>query len=142
MTLTEQWKKGELPDGFYYVKCDWSDEVEIRYVHNSVDDLKEIVAEVLSYDEWKQLIKEYERIVTRYNMKPIDYEVACEMVNKLLDEKKAFKEENTKLKKLLKECRYNVETDLEDATMCESNVDTEYFGYLLTRIDNAIGERE
>lgn len=50
--LTEQWKKGELPEGFYYVKCDWSDEVEIRYVHNGVDDWKAIFAEVPSYDEW------------------------------------------------------------------------------------------
>lgn len=50
-------------------------------------------------------------------------------------------DENKHLKELLKECRYNVETDLEDAIMCESNVDIEYFGYLLTRIDNAIGEK-
>lgn len=50
--LTSQWKKGELPEGFYYVKCDWSDEVEIRYVHNGVDDWKAIFAEVPSYDEW------------------------------------------------------------------------------------------
>lgn len=50
-------------------------------------------------------LKEYERIVTSYNMKPIDYDIACETVNKLLDERKAFKEENAQLKELLKECR-------------------------------------
>lgn len=52
ISLTEQWKKGELPEGFYYIKCDWSDEVEIRYVHNGVDDWKAIFAKVPSYDEW------------------------------------------------------------------------------------------
>ena len=31
---------------------DWSDEVEIRYVHNGVDDWKAIFSEVPSYDEW------------------------------------------------------------------------------------------
>ena len=46
------------------------------------------------------------------------------------------------LKELLRECRYNVATDLEDAIMCESNVDIEYFEHLLTRIDNAIGEKK
>jgi hypothetical protein len=51
-------------------------------------------------------------------------------------------EENQQLKELLKECRYNVATDLEDAIMCESNVDIEYFEYLLTRIDNVIGEKK
>lgn len=40
--LTDKWKKGELLEGFYYVKSNWSDEVEIRYVHNGVDDWKEI----------------------------------------------------------------------------------------------------
>ena len=56
--LTEQWKKGELLEGFYYVKCDWSDEVEIRYVHNGVDDWKEIVAEVPSYEELQNMNKQ------------------------------------------------------------------------------------
>lgn len=51
--LTEKWKKGELLEGFYFVKCDWSDEVEIRYVHNGVDDWREVLAPVPSYEEWK-----------------------------------------------------------------------------------------
>lgn len=84
-----------------------------------------VISEVPTYEEWEQTqnwadftkdyhelrekleiaeyenaqLKEYERIVTSYNMKPIDYEIACETVNKLLYEKKAIKEENTKLKK-------------------------------------------
>ena len=63
------------------------------------------IEDMLNLQTQNAQLKEYERIVTSYNMKPIDYETACETVNKLLDEKKAFKEENTKLKELLKECR-------------------------------------
>jgi len=56
--LTEQWKKGELPDGWYYVRCAWSDEVEIRYVHNGVDDWQEIIAEVPSFEEYQKLLSD------------------------------------------------------------------------------------
>ena len=80
--LTEQWKKCELLEGYYYVKCDWSDEVEIRYVHNGVDDWKEIFAEVPDYVEWRNMVN-----------------CACEEheANKYLIE------ENAQLKELLKE---------------------------------------
>jgi hypothetical protein len=53
----------------------------------------------------KQQCEEYERIVTSYNMKPIDYDIACETVNKLLDERKTLKEQNAQLKELLRECK-------------------------------------
>ena len=89
--LTEQWKKGELLEGFYYVKCDWSDEVEIRYVHNGVDDWKEIIAEVPSYDEWKRILHYARKYEFEYTSCAMDYE--------------NLKEENTKLKELLKECQ-------------------------------------
>ena len=60
-------------------------------------EVDEVLAPVPSYEEWQQL-KEYKRIVTSYNMKPIDYDIACETVNKLL-------EQVVKLKELLKECK-------------------------------------
>lgn len=54
--LTEQWRNGSIQETYYYVKCPWSDgEVDIRYVHNGVDDWKEIIAPVPSYDEWQEL---------------------------------------------------------------------------------------
>jgi hypothetical protein len=54
--LTEQWRNGAIQETYYYVKCPWSDgEVDIRYVHNGVDDWKEIIAPVPSYDEWQEL---------------------------------------------------------------------------------------
>lgn len=83
------------------------------------DDFRGLVVEVLApcdYDELQQL-KEYERIVTSYAGKPINYDIACETVNKLLDEKEQLKkelesarwyqtvqnEDITKLRALLKE---------------------------------------
>ena len=51
-------------------------------------------------------------------------------------------EENQQLKFLLKECRYKIIADLDNARLCESSVDIEDFEYLLNRIDNAIGEKK
>lgn len=89
--LTDKWKKGELLEGFYYVKCDWSDEVEIRYVHNGVDDWKEIVAEVPSYDEWQEKLEENTQLKTE---------------NKWFSEElHAWVDRAGDLEDLLKECR-------------------------------------
>ena len=55
---------------------------------------------------------------------------------------KSLKDENANLKKLLKECRYKIIADLDNARLCESSVDIEDFEYLLNRIDNAIGEKK
>lgn len=103
--LTEQWLKGELPDGWYYVKVitefEYPDDIAFYtgeyFELYSDEDIEQVLTPLPSYEEYQQL-KEYERIVASYYMKPIDYETACETVNKLLDEKKAFKEENAKLK--------------------------------------------
>ena len=49
--------------------------------------------------------------------------------------------ENQQLKKLLRECRDKIISDLDNARLCESSVDIEDFEYLLNRIDNVIGEK-
>ena len=57
MTLTEQWKKGELPEGEYYIQSDWCDGIEIRYVHNNSGDMyDEILAPVPTYEEYQALL--------------------------------------------------------------------------------------
>lgn len=158
--LTEQWKKGELPSGMYYIKdtdgniyptenClnyDVFNDKAYTGFYYAETGISEILAPVPSYDEYmifindnkrlkhdignlgykiknqrkeieKQIeqnaqLKEYERIVKSYYGKPIDYDIACETVDKLLDEKKFLKEEisaykrlTAQLKELLKECR-------------------------------------
>lgn len=95
--LTEQWKKGELLEGFYYVKCDWSDEVEIRYIHNGVDDWKEIFAEVPDYVEWRNMV----------NCACEEHEANHRLI-----------EQNAQLKELLKEwVHFEIEENPNDFTV-------------------------
>jgi hypothetical protein len=106
--LTDKWKKGELPYAEYYIKLgggEYTNDVwdvdGWQSFNKEGDVVVEVLAPVPSYDEWQQL-KEYEQVVTSYNFKPIDYDIACEIVNKLLDEKKRLRQENKELKGLLK----------------------------------------
>lgn len=120
--LTEDWNAGKLKQGWYYVK--FADEIYPDYFNGYFIQTGdkcgiEVLAPVPDYDKLQQL-KEYERIVTSYAGKPINYDIACETVNKLLDEKEQLKkelksahwyqtvqnEDITKLRGLLKECIY------------------------------------
>ena len=66
--LTEQWKKGELPSGYYYiiVKKEFSNRIDFYnssatiWSYNSNDVIKQVLAPVPSYEEYKRL-KEVER---------------------------------------------------------------------------------
>lgn len=89
-TLTEQWKKGELPSGFYYVKnefdnifpSDYSEDYDyindtvIKDFFTEVSEIKEIIAPVPSYELWRAVHEQW----------------------------KVLLEENAKLKELLGEC--------------------------------------
>jgi len=56
--LTEQWKKGELPEDFYYVISD-SEFIKICYVkQNSTDYIKLICSKVPSYKQWQAKLEE------------------------------------------------------------------------------------
>ena len=110
-TLTEQWKKGKLLNGLYWVKYkNGFIDIEEYIAHSNgfcYDEKKlieEVLDEVPNYDEFQNL-KEYEKVITSYNMKPIDYDLSCRVVTRLINEKKEVRQENTKLKELLKECR-------------------------------------
>lgn len=90
--LTEQWKKGELPLGHYYVVCSKNDTVEIlqnrvqivscnkvgiTYDFPDYWEVKQVLAEVPSYELWKAVHEQWEVLL----------------------------EENTKLKELLKDAK-------------------------------------
>lgn len=57
--LTEQWKKGELPLGDYYIKL-WGGEITTdtwdidgwQYFNKKGDEVVEVLAPVPSYEEW------------------------------------------------------------------------------------------
>lgn len=67
--LTEQWKKGELSDGYYYCKLilnNMKPSVERCKAHCipmgvSADKGEEVLAPVPSYEEWKELIESEEK---------------------------------------------------------------------------------
>lgn len=121
MTLTEQWKKGELEAGWYYVKnefgnifiSEYSEDYDyigdkvVKDFFTEVSEITEVIAPVPSYKEWNQL-------------------------HKFLEEFNALDvaKENQQLKELLKECGddiYNYQY------ICLGT---------LTKIDNAIGEKK
>lgn len=126
MTLTEQWNKGKLPEGDYYIKRRNGylpyDNIDSRGVwRNSIDeDIVEVLAPVPSYDEWQELSKQRNQLIR--DVKDLAY----------------IQEENQRLKWLLKECKPYI---------CYSIKKKEYLGWtppesnLLTVIDNAIGEK-
>lgn len=90
--LTEQWKKGELPEGRYWVdyySVDGADMLEYIPQHNGFGyEEKELVqavlAEVPDYVEWRNMVN-----------------CACEEH----EANKRLIEENAQLKELLKECK-------------------------------------
>ena len=107
MTLTEQWKKGELEEGWYYVKN--VDGVIGMLHHSKISgwyNVHQVLAPVPSYEEWKSTGK-----------------FAMEAMN--------VAEERQRLKELLKECRDILEDISEHTDYNEVGVEN-----LLTKIDN------
>ena len=84
--LTEQWKKGELPSGEYYIINDLGLHTTDRYYpsHGFGAELPQaVLAEVPDYIEWRNMVN-----------------CACEEH----EANKRLIEENAQLKELLKEC--------------------------------------
>jgi len=72
-TLTEKWKNGELPDGAYYILVDKYEqnepEIDIGVCYNSNFQwwiVKEVLAPVPSYEEWKTAKENLEKNGTWY----------------------------------------------------------------------------
>jgi hypothetical protein len=120
--LTEQWKKGELPTGDYYVKPK-NGQVFVYHInhsvkhiyHNHAGEIKEVLAPVPSYEEWQQM------------------KAFCEEFNAL-----KVAEENQQLKELLIECREWIEFMEEKSRVDENYKGTMYFKNLLTKIDEVL----
>ena len=110
MTLTEQWKKGELPAGYYY--CETTNEVEIlrtwgdkyNQLINNLDEvfIKEmsdcnILSEVPTYDDYmamKDCVKAEFEAVTKMTQAKIDCEALAKLVLKLSPEHKEWLEKH------------------------------------------------
>ena len=89
--LTEKWKKGEIPNGYYWIRLSWGGMIIMAYYtgfdglfelddhYYDSDEISEVLAPVPSYEEWQ----------ASYN---------CMLENEVLRLK------NAQLKELLKEC--------------------------------------
>lgn len=101
--LTEQWKKGELERGYYYVKnefgnifpSDYSEDYDyvgdtvIKDFFTEVSEIKEVLEPVPSYEEWKSAQEQLHKEGVWYTE---------------ISHKKVLRE-NKQLKKLLKDAR-------------------------------------
>lgn len=126
MTLTEQWRKGEL-DGAYYIKNS-VDEYEVRIFYDKKKDyrfigssIKEFICKVPSYEEYNRL-KEVER-----------------KKGKLVNVNYKIKQENQQLKTLLKEWMHFYPIILYEH---EDTLKTKDIVELFDKTANAIGEKK
>lgn len=127
--LTEQWKKGELESGYYYIKNNnediYFDEYDSSFYkdfnenkgswENHYDDeISEILAPVPSYEEWKSL---------------------NEILDSSLQTNKALVHRLNLCKELLKECKHimNIEKDFASC-----HFEKHKLGELLTKIDEVL----
>lgn len=107
--LTEQWKKGELPEGVYWVEysVDGINGVEMmKYIPElngfSFKIIKQVLAPVPSYEEYEQL--------ENWNRFTADYHALREAKEIAEYEKFELVEQMKQLKELLKEIRRKIKT--------------------------------
>lgn len=162
MTLTEQWKKGELPFGCYYIK-DINDEIFAdHYTNNGFrngfedffdDEIKEVLAHVPSYEEWQELKEfadyslhnrdELTRQINFWMDKHTQVEKENTQLRKWCEEFNALDvaKENQRLKEMLSKARDSVQFDFYEAIGGGADYQAKFLKDLLTAIDNAIGEK-
>ena len=115
--LTEKWQKGELPEGWYYVKdedgqiiiaeyyayCIDKETNEAEYDWSCCNEPEQVLEKVPSYEEWDKLnnaCHELEKETACLTVDNVNLKKWCEEFNAL-----DVAKENTKLKDLLKEIR-------------------------------------
>lgn len=61
--LTEQWRKGELPDDEYYCRTTHDSSIRKHYLSNiDNENMIEILAPVPSYEQWQAKLEENKRL--------------------------------------------------------------------------------
>ena len=144
--LTEQWKKGELPSGMYYIEFKDGCIAKDVYAFGSWGNinehfLKQVLAPVPSYEEW-QLASEQlnkngvwytERSYKELKKEKRALEVLVGNRDNTIQE---LREENQKLKELLKECKDELEGFDNISEWNEIGR-----GKLLTKIDEVLNEQ-
>ena len=120
--LTEKWKKGELPSGWYYIKCGdggiYPSENCLNYdclndraysdFYYAEDEIEEIVDKVPSYEKWLK----FQNVTADKMLQNSELEI----------ENIKLKRENAQLKDLLKECKEYIENiPVEDKSQAHNN---------------------
>ena len=157
-TLTEQWKKGELENDWYYIRTTNGIE-KWEYIKQShgfgyyeTEWVLEVLAPVPSYEEYQQLRK----FLEEFNALEVVKE--NEQLKLIIKRTKAsgnypgrvsaykariinLSEENQQLKELLKECI----SEIHEMAETQDNRNITIYNFLsaelLTKITNAIGEK-
>lgn len=116
-TLTEQWRDGTLPEGWYYVVREWDDEIRMLYFEGDYfldtdvpldnDNIKEVLGPVPDYMDCKGLI--YDSINLADARKRID-----ELVSKTDKLEKKLEIANKALKKYMTFCRHPAEEAIKE----------------------------
>lgn len=113
--LTEQWKKGKLPDGFYWIEFEDGEILLTTFssMHGFIccdslcddENIKQILEEMPSYEE-------YQKLLSDQLAKNEGAEINAELEERLKKTQKLeldLRRENRKLKELLKDCKPFVE---------------------------------
>lgn len=105
--LTEQWKRGELESGYYYIvtkyatfpnRIDFYNSSPKVWSYHSNDYIDKILAPVPSYEQWQAKLEENTKLKGNIHSMLFTDDVVQNRYDKA-------KEENAQLKELLKECR-------------------------------------
>jgi hypothetical protein len=104
--LTEQWKKGELPIGWYYIKlwkgCNVIDYfIGNQFLRYDDSDIVEVIAPVPTFDEWQEKLRALDAAYETIKMED-------ETINRLVRSGKQCNYENAQLKELLKDCQEKI----------------------------------
>ena len=124
--LTEQWKKGELPNGYYWIRVFWGGMVIMAY-HTAFDglfelddhyydedEISEVLAKVPSYEEYQKLLSDQ---LAKNEGEEINAELEHRLamvkangkypdkISRLKSRVVALSEEKAQLKELLRECK-------------------------------------
>ena len=158
MTLTEQWKKGELPYGYYYIKTISGGEVIDRYYRDCTDydlceygdvwenrfedEIIEVLAPVPNYVKWKALNEGVNTMTELWKQERSQLNEKIQLIGKLTVQVVDLKEENKQLKELLLECREWVEFLKAKMKLEKNPKNAMYFEVMLLKMNDAIGEKK
>lgn len=123
-SLTEQWREGKLPDGYYYVNGKWINYYSKDDGYFNDGGVEEVLAPVPSYEEYNELLRHSEL------SRNLVYEVLVNQkeYNELLDKAKEYKrlqERLTIATKALKE--YADDGNWDDIRSYNFYIDDTYF---------------